>query len=413
VAVAWRLSQEPFLRGVKGLSDLKLRGSWAKTGNQSFGNYLAYSSYQISDGHTQYQFGDSLFSTSRPSAVDPNIKWEETRAFNVGLDFGFSNQRFTGAIDVYDKLTDDLLFTVPVAGFSNLSNFVTTNIGSMRNSGVEFSLSARILEGGRRGLSWTADFTAARNKNNLRTITPFGGSALKILQGGIAGGVGTFIQVLSPGVPVHSFYVFEHIREGGKPIYRDVNGDRVDGAPNGVINDQDLYVDQNEDGVINQDDLRPFHDPAPKWIFGHSSYFALGNFDFGFTLRSYLGNYVYNNVASNLGTFSEVTRGSPFNLHASVLETNFATPQYQSDFYVEDASFLRMDNLTLGYSFNLRGQSARVFGSVQNLFTITSYSGVDPAANVGGSANTSSLNGIDNNIYPRSRTFSAGLSLRL
>jgi TonB-linked SusC/RagA family outer membrane protein len=404
VAVAWRLSQEPFLRGFKALSDLKLRGSWAKTGNQSFGNYLAFSSFQFGDQKTQYQFGDSLFTTSRPSAVDTTIKWEETRTFNVGLDFGFANQRFSGAIDWYDKLTDDLLFTLPVAGFSNLSNFVTTNIGSMRNRGIEFSLSARVLEGGPRGLSWTADFTAARNKNELRSITS--GGSLKILVGGISGGVGTNIQVLAPGVPVNSFYVFEHIRENGKPIYRDVNGD-------GNIDQQDLYVDQNQDGIINQDDLRPFHDPAPRWILGHSSYLTYGKFDLGFTLRSYLGNYVYNNVASNLGSFAEVGRGSPFNLHASVLETNFEQPQYQSDFYVEDASFLRLDNLTLGYSFALRGQTARVFGTVQNLFTITGYSGVDPAANIAPAANTSSLNGIDNNIFPRSRTFTGGLSLRL
>jgi iron complex outermembrane receptor protein len=412
VALAWRLSQEPFLRGVRALSDLKLRASWARTGNQSFGNYLAYSSYEIGDAQTQYLFGDSIFTTSRPSAVDPNIKWEETRAFNVGLDFGFSNQRFSGAIDWYDKLTEDLLFNVPVAGFSTLANFVTTNIGSMRNRGIELSLSARVLEGGRRGLSWNADFTAAHNKNTLRTITPFGGEGLKILVGSVAGGVGTRIQVLSPGVPVNTFFVYEHIREDGKPIYRDVNGDRVDGLPNNVINDQDLYVDQNQDGVINQDDLRPFHNPAPSWILGHSSYLAYGNFDLGFTLRSYLGNYTYNNVASNLGTYAEVTRASPFNLHASVLETNFATPQYQSDYYVEKASFLRMDNLTLGYSFNLRGQPARVFGTVQNVFTITGYNGVDPTANVGSSAITSSLNGIDNNVFPRSRTFTGGLSLR-
>ena len=410
VAVAWRLSQEPFLRNVKGLSDLKLRGSWAKTGNQSFGNYLAYTSYQIGDGQTQYQFGDSLFTTARPSAVDPNIKWEETRAFNIGLDFGFSNQRFSGAIDFYSKLTDELLFTVPVAGFSNLSNFVTTNIGSMRNRGVELSLSARLLEGGPKGLSWKANFTAAHNRNNLRSITPFGGSGLKILQGGVGGG---FIQVLSPGVPVNSFYVFEHIREDGRPIYRDVNGGRVDGLQNGVINDQDLYVDQNDDGIINQDDLRPFHDPAPKWILGHSSYLAYGPWDLGFTLRSYLGNYAYNFNASVMGNYAQVGWDSPFNVHASVLETNFATPQYYSDFYVEDASFLRMDNLTVGYSFSLRGQSARIFGTVQNLFTITNYSGVDPAANIAPGANTSSLNGIDGFNYPRSRTYSAGLSLRL
>jgi TonB-linked SusC/RagA family outer membrane protein len=413
VSFAWRLSQEPFMRGLRGLSDLKLRGSYAKTGNQSFGDYLAYSSYQLSDGLSRYQFGDSVFTTSRPSAVDPNIKWEATRAFNVGLDFGFGNQRISGAIDWYDKLTSDLLFTVPVAAFSNLSNFVTTNIGSMRNRGIEFSLSAKVLEGRSGGLSWNADFTAAHNTNELRTITPFGGGALKILVGGVSGGVGTTIQVLQPGVPVNSFFVYEHIREGGKPIYKDVNGDRIDGVPNGTINDQDLYVDQNGDGIINQDDLRPFHDPAPKWILGHSSYLAMGQWDLGFTLRAYLGNYAYNNVASANGDYRELTQGSPYNLHSSVLETQFATQQLQSDFYVEDASFLRMDNITLGYSFNLRGQSARLFGTVQNVFTITGYSGVDPAANIAPSPNTSSLNGIDNNIYPRSRTFSGGLSLRL
>jgi iron complex outermembrane receptor protein len=409
LSVAWRLSQEPFLRGIETLSDLKLRASWAKTGNQSFGNYLAYSSYQLGDPRTRYQFGNDTITTARPSAVDPNIKWEQTRAFNVGLDFGFANQRITGSIDWYDKSTSDLLFDAPVAAFSNLSNFVVTNVGTMRNRGIEMSLGARVLDGGERGLTWQADFTAAHNTNTLRTITPFGGGALRILSGEVAGGVGTRIQVFAPGVPINSFYVYEHIRENGKPIYRDVNG--VDG-----INDQDLYVDQNGDGVINQSDLRPFHDPAPKWIFGHSSYLALGNFDLGVTLRAYQGNYMYNNVASANGNFRELSAGSsPYNLHSSVLETGFATQQLQSDYFVEDASFLRLDNLTLGYTFNLRGQDARVFGTVQNLFTITGYSGVDPSGNVTplNPSITSSLNGIDNNIYPRSRTFSGGLSLRL
>jgi iron complex outermembrane receptor protein len=208
---------------------------------------------------------------------------------------------------------------------------------------------------------------------------------------------------------VNSFYVYEHIRENGKPIYRDTDGDAD-------VDNNDLYVDQNGDGIINQEDLRPFKDPAPKWILGHSSYFAWGKFDAGFTLRSYLGNYVYNNVASANGNYRELTSGSsPYNLHESVLETGFETQQLQSDFYVQDASFLRMDNLTLGYTFNMRGQAARVFGTIQNLFTITGYDGVDPAANIvpPNSQITSTVNGIDNNIYPRSRTFSAGLSLTL
>jgi iron complex outermembrane receptor protein len=417
VALAWRLSEEPFMQGLTGLSDLKLRSSWGRTGNQGFGNYQQYISYLVGDAQTQYLIDGEFVTTIRPSAVDPNIKWEATRSVNLGLDFGFSNQRFSGAIDWYDKKTTDLIFTVPVAAGTNLSNFVTTNIGSMRNRGIEFSLGARILEGGTDGLSWTANVTAAHNSNELLTINPLFGGADQILVGGIAGGVGSTIQTLTPGEPVYSFFVYEHIMENGKPIYKDVNGGTVDGVPNGVINEQDLYVDRDNDGVITLDDRRPFEDPAPDWTFGQSSYFGYRNFDLSFTLRAHLGNYVYNNVASNLGTFSEVGRGAPFNLHSSVLETGFEEQQLLSDYYVEDASFLRMDNLTLGYSFNLKGQSARAFASWQNVFTITGYSGVDPTANVAASLRddplqTSALNGIDNNIYPRARTFTGGLSLR-
>jgi iron complex outermembrane receptor protein len=155
--------------------------------------------------------------------------------------------------------------------------------------------------------------------------------------------------------------------------------------------------------VINQDDRVPVHSPAPDWIIGHTSRLAYQHVDLGFTMRAYLGNYVYNNVASNLGSYEEVTRGSPYNLHASVLETGFVRPQYFSDYYVEDASFLRMDNITLGYTLTWRGQPMRIFGTVQNVFTLTGYDGVDP---------TAGLNGLDNNIYPRSRTFTGGVTVR-
>jgi iron complex outermembrane receptor protein len=387
LAAAWRLSEESFMPKFGGLSDLKLRASWAETGNQSFPDYLWSPSYTVGNVQAQYWMGNGFIATIRPSAVDPNIKWEATRSIDFGIDFGFSNQRFTGAIDWYDKKTTDLLFNVPVAAGTVPGDFVTTNIGSMRNRGIEFSLSAALLQGsaGGQGLRWNADFTAAHNSNELTEITPFGGQAQQILVGGIAGGVGSTIQVWKPGVSINSFFVYEQMYgSDGKPL-------------------EDQYVDQNGDGTVNQDDLRPFHDPSPDWILGHSSYFSYGKFDASFTLRAYLGNYVYNNVAANLGTFAEVTRGSPFNLHASVLETGFTTPQYFSDIYVEDASFLRMDNLTVGYSFNLRGQQARVFGTIQNVFTMTGYSGVDPAAG---------LLGIDNNLYPRSRTLTGGLTLR-
>jgi TonB-dependent starch-binding outer membrane protein SusC len=397
VALAWRLSDESFLKGFSALSDLKLRATWARTGNQSFGNYLWATSYQVGDAQVQYSFGDTLFTTIRPNGVDPNIKWEATRTYNLGLDFGFKDQRFSGAIDWYDKRTSDLIFAVPPPAGSALSDLVLTNIGTMRNQGIEMSLSARVLQGGSKGLNWNADFTFASNRNRLLSINPNTSAATQILTGGIAGGVGSRIQVLMAGEPVNSFFVYQHKRDAnGKPIYADVNGD-------GSITDIDLYVDRNGDGQITQDDRRAFHDPAPKFILGHSSYLSYGKFDLGFTVRAYLGNYVYNNVASNLGTLSELGRGSPYNLHSSVLKTGFATPQYLSDYYVEKASFLRMDNLTLGYTFSIAGKPARAFGTLQNVFTITGYDGVDP---------TAGSNGIDNNIYPRSRTFTSGLSLR-
>ena len=407
VSLGWRISQEPFLRGVTAISDLKLRASWAKTGNQAFGNYQQYASYVLGDAQTQVQFGNTYVPTIRPNAVDAGIRWEETSSYDLGLDFSFANHRLSGALDWYTKNTDDLIFSVPVAAGTNLSNFVTTNIGSMKNRGIELSLSASLVEGRGRGLSWTVDFTAARNTNELTSINPFAGGTQRILTGLVSGGVGTFIQTLQPGSPVNSFYVYQHLRGAdGNPIYEDRTGlnaeGKFTGTPDGTINEQDLYVDRNGDEKINQDDRAPFHDPAPKWMFGHSSYLSYRNFDLSFTLRSYLGNYVYNNVASSLGVYSEVTRAAPFNLHASVLETGFETVQYQSDYYVENGSFLRMDNITLAYRFKYRNQPVRVFGTVQNAFTLTGYSGVDP---------TAGLLGIDNHIYPRSRTLTAGLSL--
>ena len=385
VSGAWRISQESFLRDWSTLSDLKIRASWAKTGNQAFGDYLQYSTYTYSDPLTQYQFGNEFVSTIRPSAVDPNIHWEETNAYNIGLDYGFWNQRISGSFEWYTKKTKDLIFFIPVAAGTNLSNYVTTNVGNMENRGFEFSLGAEVLQGGRSGLSWTADFNFSYNTNELTSIDP-SKAVSKILTGGISGGVGNLVQVLQPGVPVNSFFVYQQ--------EYDDNGNPIEGS----------YVDLNEDGVVNDSDRRPFQSPAPKWILAHTSYLSWGNFDVGLTLRAYLGNYVYNNVASSLGAYQNLTGSAmPANLHSSVLETGFVVPQYYSDYYVEDASFLRMDNITIGYTFVYRGQPWRVFATVQNAFTMTGYSGVDP---------TAGLNGIDNNIYPRSRTFSGGVNVR-
>ena len=386
LSAGWRLSQESFLRDVAWLNDLKLRAAWGKTGNQAFANYQQYSAYLTSNAQGQVQFGNTFIPTIRPSAFDPNIKWEATNSYDMGLDFAVANNRISGSIDWYTKKTSDLIFTVPNYAGGNFSNFVTQNIGSMKNTGIELNLNAVVKEG-HEGLGWTTGWTAAHNTNELLTINPIAGATVQqILVGGVAGGVGTTIEVLEPGVPINSFFVCQQAYANGKPL-------------------QNQYISK-AGGVVTgcaNTDRRAFHDPAPKWIFGHSSYLTYGKFDFSFTLRAYLGNYVYNNIASNLGTYSEVTRGSPYNLSTSVLKTQFTQPQYLSDYYVENGSFLRMDNISAGYSFRYRENQMRVYATVQSAFTITGYSGVDP---------TAGLLGIDNNIYPRSRTVTGGLSVR-
>ena len=403
-ALAWRVVDEPFFKGRMPLSDLKLRVSWGKNGNQSVGNYLSYLAYTYGQVTAQPQLGTDFVTTIRPGSIDPNLKWEQTASANVGLDYGFMSNRITGTIDYYNKKTTDLLFDVPTAAGVALSNHIVTNIGSVRNRGFEFALNATLFDGGKRGFTWDANFNASTNKNELLSIDRPGVTLIQT--GDIAGGVGTKIQVFQPGLPINSFFVYEHKRVNGKPVYADVNGDAV-------INEKDLYVDRNGDGIINTADLRPYKSPAPKWILGHTSNMTWNGFDASATLRAYVGNYVYNNVASNLGYYNILTlANAPTNLHASVLNNGFVTSQPLSDVYVEDASFLRLDNLTLGYTFGalsavnaLRGvQNVRVFGTVQNVFTRTKYTGVDPTAGV---------NGIDNNIYPRSRTVVAGLSLGL
>jgi TonB-linked SusC/RagA family outer membrane protein len=388
VSLAWRISQEPFLRGIHALSDLKLRGSWAKTGNQAFGDYLQYAQYTFSNNLAQYPLGGTFVTTIAPSAVDPNIKWEQTSSYNLGLDFGFLNQRVNGSIDWYTKKTTDLIFYVPVAAGTNFRNYLTTNVGSMQNKGIELTLSANVLRGGQHGLSWTADFTASHNANKLLSINP-NRSVTQINVGNIGGGTGNTIEVLQPGQPINSFLVYEQKYAGGKPIYSDT-----------ALN---MYVDQNGDGVINSNDLRPFHSPWPTLELGHTSTFTYGNFDASFTLRSQLGAYVYNNVAAGSAYSNLTDGGSPSNISSAVLKDQFLTRQFFSDYFIENASFLRMDNITVGYTFRYHDQPLRAYVTVQNAFTITGYSGVDP---------TAGLNGIDNNIYPRARTVTGGLSIR-
>jgi TonB-linked SusC/RagA family outer membrane protein len=390
VSAGWRISQEPFMQSIGAITDLKLRASWGKTGNQSFGDYLFVPSYSPCSSNAEAQFGNSFICPFRPSAVDPNLKWESTASTDLGADFSLLGSRVNGSIDWYNKRTDDLLFNVPVAAGSNLSNFVLTNIGSMKNTGFELDLSTRILDAAPNGgLSWTTSFNMSHNTNELLTINPNApGVSSQILTGGISGGVGSTVQVLEPGQPINSFYVCQQVYSGGKPVegeYKTLAGADTTGCARGT-------------NTVAE------HDPSPKWMFGLSNTMTYHNFDFSFTLRAWLGNYVYNNVASGIGDYRELTDGAtPSNLSTSVLASGFKTQQLLSDFYVENGSFLRMDNISIGYTFPWQGQRLRVYGVVQNAFTITGYSGVDP---------TAGLNGIDNNIYPRSRTFTGGFDVR-
>jgi TonB-linked SusC/RagA family outer membrane protein len=389
VSLAWRISEEPFLKSLALFNDLKIRASWAKTGNQAFADYQQYPTYTYSNGQAQYYFNGQYTTTIRPSAVDPNIHWETTTSYNAGLDFAVVKNRISGAFDWYTKKTTDLIFTVPVAAGTNFSNLVTENIGSMQNQGVELSLSAKILEAQRSGLGWTADFTVSHNANKLLTINGSNGIT-QIQVGGTGSATGQTIQVLQPGYAINSFLVCQQAYSGGKPV-------------------QNTYVlpDGTTTTGCTSADWRPYKSPWPSLELGHTSSFTYSNFDFGFTLRAQLGAYVYNNIAANGGSYQNITSGNvwPGNVDASVLKTGFTAPQWLSDYYVQDASFLRMDNITLGYSFDVSGRRWRLYATVQNAFTITGYKGVDPTAAENGV-------GIDSNIYPRSRTFTGGLSVR-
>ena len=400
-SLGWRLSEESCLKDRRpGVADLKLRYAYGLNGNQPFGNYLAQSTFSYSGGQSEVQFGNTFIPTIQPSAANPNLKWEQSATHDVGLDYGLFQGRVSGTLDYYNKKTTNLLFNVPVASGTNFSNYVLENIGSLRNAGFELGLNLSVLQGKNGGplggLRYDANFAASTNRNRVLSISGAGGAS-RINTGDI--GFQT-VSVVQPGLPINTYYVFRH--------RNDANGNPVVGPGTTTSGDSALkyYVDQNHDGQINQDDLVPFHSPQPRWILGHTSNFGLGRADLSFTLRSYLGYWVYNAVASTQGSYSTVQPGgAPRALNTAALKYNFTTAQVNSDLYVENANFLRMDNVTLGYSLPAYRafRSTRVFATVQNVFTTTKYSGVDPLA--------AGLGGIDNNAYPLTRIFTLGLNL--
>ncbi len=390
-AFAWKISEEGFLKNSAVVSDLKLRLGWGVTGQQNIGsgNYPYLPRYTYSQTNAQYQFGDTYYVTIRPEGYDANIKWEETTTYNIGFDYGFMNDRLTGTIDVYKRKTDDLLNQIDVPAGTNLTNRILTNVGNLEVKGFEFSVLGRIIS--KQDFSWELGFNATYNTNEitkLNNVDPELDTSPGVETGGISGAVGNNIQIHTVGQPKNSFYVYEQVYdENGSPI-------------------QGVYVDRNGDGQITGEDKYHYKTPDADWFMGFNSKLYWKNWDFGFAGRISLGNYVYNNVWSANGSLNNLYWSSNYllNVNKNTLVTNFENPEYWSDYYIKNGSFLRLDNISLGHTFtNLNNDkmSLRLYGTVQNVFVISDYEGLDPEVS----------GGIDNNIYPRPRIFMMGLSI--
>jgi len=410
-ALGWRLLDESFMEGARGfLSDLKLRIGYGITGNQEIGDYRYLRTYTFGDAFTQYQFGNEFITTIRPNGVDPSLKWEETSSYNAGLDYGFLNGRINGSIEYYYKKTKDLLFEVTVPAGSNLTNIILTNIGSVQNSGVEFLVNAAAIS--TPSVTWDLGFNISFNRNEILKLDQYDDpDFIGYPTGGTAGAVGNTIQILRVGEPVHSFFVYQQLYDAeGNP-----HNDGIDYNEDGKKDLKDMYADLNGDGLVNTLDKRPFHSASPDVILGLTSTMYVKNFDFSFTLRGAIGNYVYNNVSSNMGYYNKLNELSVNNMVASVLDTKFTRPQYFSDYYIEDGSFARLDNLTLGYSINPASKkfNLRFYLTGQNLFVLTKYTGLDPEIGNISNSNSNPRFGIDDNIYPRSRAFLFGVNVNL
>ncbi|RME12415.1 MAG: TonB-dependent receptor, partial [Bacteroidetes bacterium] len=373
--------------GVGSISNLKLRLGYGVTGQQDVGGYYLYlPRYLASFDNARYQFGNEFITTLRPEGYDYNIKWEETTTYNAALDFGFMDDRLTGSLEYYLRKTKDLINFIPVPAGTNLTNFINTNVGDLENRGVELSLNANILKAA--DLVWDFGFNATYNKNKITRLTASDDPNYQgVLVGGISGAVGNTIQIHSVGYPANSFYVYEQVY--------DANGVPIEG----------LYVDRNGDGQVNNEDLYRLEKPAPDVFLGFNSYLRYGNFDLTFAGRANINNYVYNNVQSNGASYNNLYHPTGYlgNVNKVATELDFVNPQYFSDHFVQNGSFLRLDHITLGYDFSSMVEKVsllKFYITMQNPVLITNYDGIDPEV----------FGGIDNNVYPRSRTFLFGVN---
>ncbi|KAK3582534.1 hypothetical protein CHS0354_024084 [Potamilus streckersoni] len=397
-SLAWQILKEfPMLKEELEMSEFKLRISAGLTGNQEIGNYKYLGTYTLGDDKTGYNIDGRYVQSLRPNGYDPGLKWEETFTLNGGIDFGFLDDRINGSIDVYWKRTNDLLFEA-TAIQPSLANQILTNIGSFENIGVELSLVAYPIV--TTDFQWEVSLNTAFNKQTIVQLENSDPNFIGYLRGGIGGGVGNNIQVLKVGQPIDAFLVYKQKYDSnGKPF-----NDRTDYNKDGFVNNRDFYEDVNGDGTVDEKDRVPFGKPAPDVTIGLTNKMTFFDaLDVSFTLRASIGNYVYNSVAAQGTNFERVTGAILNNLHSKITEVQFRKPQYFSSHFVEDASYLRLENITVSYRFFLPGTpySIRAYITGQNLFVITGYSGLDPE----------NPSGIDTSYYPRSLSTVVGLDL--
>lgn len=402
-AFGWKMKEEGFLQDVDCLSDLKLRLGWGVTGQQNLGNtqdfpYLPL--YTSNRDFAYYPMGDGYLTTSRPASYNPSLKWEETTTWNAGLDFGFLNGRIAGTLDYYYRETNDLINSVYIATGTNFSNMLLSNVGSLRNQGIEFSINTKPVV--TKDFIWNLGYNVTWNSNKITKLTGGDDEDYYVATGGISTSTGSTIQAHKVGYAASSFYVYQQVYDdNGNPI-------------------ENTFVDRNNDGIINDSDRYIYKKPTADVLMGLTSKMTYKNWDFSFALRASIGNYVYNDVLANRANVSTngiwSTSGFYSNRPLSAINLGFSGigNYYMSDYFVQNASFLRCDNITLGYSFqNLfktsgyNGIGGRIYATVQNPFVITGYEGLDPEVQ-----SASDTPGIDNNIYPRPITFLIGLSLQ-
>ena len=387
VALGWTLTEEPWLKNQKVLSNLKLRASYGVTGQQEgIGNYNYLPVYTYSVTGAEAFINGQYINTYRREAYVSDLKWETTTSWNFGLDFGFLDGRIGGAIDFYTRKTKDLLASVPTAAGTNFSKTILTNVGNVDSKGIEVSLNATPIQ--TKDWEWNLSYNFTWQNMKVKNLSLTKGGSQTNVKVGPSIDAYQF-QVLSEGYEPYMFYVYHQ-------LYDSKTGKPIEGA----------YADLNNDGEINDADLYRYHSPAPKYIMGLSTSLRYKQLTLGMSFRANIDNYVYNGMGMSTGAFETVSYNNSQlnNLNTSFLKTGFKTRQYLSDYYVENASFLKLDNLSLSYNVGKinKWASLTVSAMVQNVFTITGYSGTDPEV----------PNGMDNSFYPRPRTYSVSLGLQ-